>query len=944
MNKKIILLFILVYVGTMTMPEAFAQHYFIDTRNASSPLIKGQLCMGNPGPSGKALLINNQYMTIGGKPVIPVMGEIHFSRYPRNEWEDVLLKMKACGITIISTYVFWIYHEEIEGQYDWHGNKDLRYFLALCKKLHLMAVVRIGPWCHGEVRNGGLPDWILQKRYIHLRSNDPEYQYYVQQWYNQVAAQLKGLLYKDNGPVIGVQLENEYRHGKQGEAHIEWLKQTAIKAGIDVPMYTVTGWGNASVPKNQVIPLFGGYPGAPWNTNLDKIANNTNYIFTTVRNEEGIGNEMKLADTIHYETYHRYPYFTCELGVGNEVTYHRRPVFSDIDGLAIATAKLGSGSNLIGYYMFAGGTNEKGQLTSLEENQDETGYPNRYPKISYDFQAAVKESGELSPAYFQLKKFHYFLNEFGSRLALMTPVIKPSPDVYTKLQYAVRAEKDTGYVFGINYYRGYRKPIQKQVQFTLQLQAKQLTFPHKPVDITDSCIFIWPYNFRMNDVILQYATATPLCVIKQPDATDWFFTQTKNIMPELSFDTTAIQSIESNSGHIEKERDHYLLTGFTPGIAHHITIKDRKNNIKHLFILSYKESLHVWLFHRYHQKIGFLSNANLYLQHNSLHVYSSSPHVRLIALNNPYHLTLPGDLSMQSKKEGFFTTYDLHFKRDTLNYQLVPKTVLLQAQWLSTAIPVINAGNTLYHKFFIKEFSVSHASEIKSATLYLSTGLPCSLAIDHKWLNQPVSAETLNELDLTGYLKNGDNTLMIDFPFVKNDTAFAARIKIDYYNTDQINFYSDTSWLTTVAYVPPAPWESFKNLKPAIVKHANLSSYSQKKIFPIHYWELFVPHHFSNSMDNGYLHLKYTGNRATCRLDDKLIDDSFNNGSYWNLSLKRYGEALKNVPLLFHIYAFKPNDKIYFDSPMQNDNCNQVNMNKIILNPEYYANILVNYK
>ena len=93
---------------------------------------------------------------------MPVMGEFHFTRYPQDEWRDALLKMKAGGIDIVATYVFWIHHEEVRGEYDWSGQRSLREFLKLCHELGLYAFVRMGPWSHGEVRNGGFPDW-LQK-------------------------------------------------------------------------------------------------------------------------------------------------------------------------------------------------------------------------------------------------------------------------------------------------------------------------------------------------------------------------------------------------------------------------------------------------------------------------------------------------------------------------------------------------------------------------------------------------------------------------------------------------------------------------------------------------------------------------------------------------------------------------------------------------------------
>ena len=102
------------------------------------------------------------------------MGEFHYSRYPDRYWEESLYKMKACGVDVVSTYVIWIHHEEEEGRYDFTGCRNLRKFLAAADKCGVLIFLRIGPWCHGEVRNGGFPDWLLQKEY-EPRTNDERY-------------------------------------------------------------------------------------------------------------------------------------------------------------------------------------------------------------------------------------------------------------------------------------------------------------------------------------------------------------------------------------------------------------------------------------------------------------------------------------------------------------------------------------------------------------------------------------------------------------------------------------------------------------------------------------------------------------------------------------------------------------------------------------------------
>lgn len=81
----------------------------------------------------------------------PIMGEIHYSRVPEQYWKEALLKMKAGGVDIISSYVIWIHHEEVENEWDFEGQKNLRKFVELIKECNLTMILRIGPWSHGEV-------------------------------------------------------------------------------------------------------------------------------------------------------------------------------------------------------------------------------------------------------------------------------------------------------------------------------------------------------------------------------------------------------------------------------------------------------------------------------------------------------------------------------------------------------------------------------------------------------------------------------------------------------------------------------------------------------------------------------------------------------------------------------------------------------------------------
>lgn len=189
----------------------------IDISNIEYPKIR-TLSVGNPGPKGKEVFVNNLYMEISGVPQLPVMGEFHYARMNPEYWRDALLKMKFSGINIVSTYCLWLLHEEFEGKLSWDRYLNIRKFVELCDELGLKVHLRIGPYCNAEIRNGALPEWLVKNRNLKIRSNDSLYLEYVKQWYTSLYNQVKGLLYKDGGPIIAVQLENEYV--KKGENNI----------------------------------------------------------------------------------------------------------------------------------------------------------------------------------------------------------------------------------------------------------------------------------------------------------------------------------------------------------------------------------------------------------------------------------------------------------------------------------------------------------------------------------------------------------------------------------------------------------------------------------------------------------------------------------------------------------------------------------------------------
>lgn len=493
-----------------------------------SKILINHLRMGGENPSGERIDVTSLYFTRNNIPWIGIMGEYHFVRDSRENWYRELCKMKAGGITIVATYLFWIYHEEIENEFDFAGDRDICAFIEAAKRAGMDVVLRIGPWAHGECRNGGFPDWLINKPYK-LRDNNDEYMEKARIWYEKIYEQVKGHFYKDGGNIIGVQIENEFVDDAE---HLKALKEMAVEIGFDVPIYTVTGWNSkygAKIPVDEVVPVFGAYPEAPWTPHIEPLALSANYAFNTMRNDSAIGLDV-ISETdkdgwrLPYE---RYPFATCELGGGIQVTHHRRPIIKGMDIYALSLVKLGSGNNMVGYYMYKGGTNKIGKLSTLNESKA-TGYANDYTILSYDFQAAVSEYGEIREQYRLTNILHMFIKDFGEVIAPMETVqaeTETEAEDLDSLRYCMRTDGEGGFIF-VNHYQRLAKIADIK---NVVIDTGAVQFPS--FDIIGDASFIMPFNMNLSGNILEYATAQPLCKIGDT----YFFAAIDNIIAEYKF-------------------------------------------------------------------------------------------------------------------------------------------------------------------------------------------------------------------------------------------------------------------------------------------------------------------------------------------------------------------------------------------------------------------------
>ena len=447
---------------------------------------------------------DRQSLIIGGRRVVPVMGEVHYSRIPADEWVDEVRKMKEGGVTMIATYVFWNHIEEQEGIFNWSGQRNLRRFITICRSENLPVVLRIGPFCHGEVRNGGIPDWVFAKG-CKLRSTDAKFLALVETLYRQIFSQIQGLQWKDGGPIIACQFDNEYRGSGD---YLMALKKMAMTIGFDMPFYTRTGWPALSkpVPFGEMLPLYGDYADGFWDKEIGECVGSyyKAFNFKGFRSSTAIGTDLLGKQEAKVgQGDNDYPYFTCELGGGMATAYHRRPYIYAADAYSMALVKLGCGSNLLGYYMYHGGTNPESMTgITLNETQRTLGTANNdLPVKTYDFQCPIGEFGQMYPVYYRLRPLHLFMHDYAETLAPMEATFPCAQDIGkgddSHLRWAYRCNGDSGFIFINNYERLQMLRAKSGVRLeACGVQLPRLTIPA-------GAMAIFPVNISG----IRYATA-----------------------------------------------------------------------------------------------------------------------------------------------------------------------------------------------------------------------------------------------------------------------------------------------------------------------------------------------------------------------------------------------------------------------------------------------------
>ncbi|RAP77009.1 glycoside hydrolase family 35 protein [Paenibacillus montanisoli] len=195
----------------------------------------------------------NQFV-YNGENVRIISGAMHYFRIVPEYWRDRLMKLRACGFNTVETYVPWNLHEPKEGQFNFNGIADIEQFIRLAGEIGLFVIVRPSPYICAEWEFGGLPPWLLKEENMRLRCFYQPYLDKIDAYYDALLPRLLPLQCTNGGPIIAMQIENEYGSYGNDKRYLTYLKEALLKRGVDVLLFTSDGYSDSNLQGGTLLP------------------------------------------------------------------------------------------------------------------------------------------------------------------------------------------------------------------------------------------------------------------------------------------------------------------------------------------------------------------------------------------------------------------------------------------------------------------------------------------------------------------------------------------------------------------------------------------------------------------------------------------------------------------------------------------------------------------
>ena len=398
------------------------------TRSIFLFILVGMLMLALPAtaaPKKGTFTVGDKTFLLNGQPFVVKAAEIHYPRIPRPYWEHRIKMCKALGMNAVCIYIFWNIHEQTEGNFDFTGNNDVAEFCRLAQKNGMYVIVRPGPYVCAEWEMGGLPWWLLKKKDIRLREQDPYFMERVKIFEQKVGEQLSPLTIQNGGPIIMVQVENEYGSYGEDKAYISEIRDIVREA------FSPQGKNILNCKSNQASLPSGGTEGGllffqcDWASNFTK--NGLDDLVWTMNFGTG-ANIDKQFDRLK-QLRPNAPLMCSEFWSGWfdkwGARHETRPAKDMVEGMDEMLSKNTSFS----LYMTHGGTSF-GHWAGANS-------PGFAPDVtSYDYDAPINEYGQPTPKYYELREMMQKYAEEstpprGSRRGVLPPVPKPVAPIIT---------------------------------------------------------------------------------------------------------------------------------------------------------------------------------------------------------------------------------------------------------------------------------------------------------------------------------------------------------------------------------------------------------------------------------------------------------------------------------------------------------------------------------